>query len=90
MAGERLQAAPPVFDETLGGALIDAARINVMAALEACPAFERRIVLAGEPEPPTVHECLAEAMEWLNMARALSIEQNPAALTSLHLVEAGR
>lgn len=83
------EATTPVFDETMGGALIDAARINVMAALRACPAFERRIVVPGIEERPSVHECLAEAMQWLDAARALAIEQLPEPPTSLHVVEAG-
>lgn len=82
--------AVPVFDETMGGALIDAARINVMAALQACPDFGRQIVIPGQAETPTVHDCLAQAMEWLDAARALSLEQLGGPPTSIHVVGASR
>lgn len=81
----------PVFDETIGEALIDAARINVMAALQAFP-LALGIVLpgvgVGDSEEPGVADCLAQAMEWLNVARALTLEGKPPP-TSLHLVGMG-
>lgn len=80
------QPSIPVFDETLGGALIDAARISVMAAARAFPDGGPRIVLPGDNLAPTVADCLGEAMQWLDAARALSIDQAPEVVTSLHEV----
>lgn len=84
-------SAIPTIEESIPGALIDSARISVMAAAmmfgdeQPPPA----ILLPGEEPQPTVGECLAQAMEWLNAARTLSIEQAPAPPTSLHVVQAG-
>lgn len=78
----------PMFEESIGGALIDAARINVMAAQAAFPELPPVIVLPGdEDDPPTIGDCLAQAAQWLDAARAMTIEQAPAAPTSLHVVE---
>jgi hypothetical protein len=81
---------PPIFDESIGGALLDAARINVMAAMQAFPAANvQLIVLPGEEEgPPTLAECLAQAMQWLDAARAMTVQQGPTP-TSIHIVESG-
>jgi hypothetical protein len=80
----------PMFSEKIGGALIDSARISVMAALEAFP--ESKIILPSEMaddpivDPPTLQACLAQAMEWLNLARVRSLEQSGTPPTSLHVV----
>lgn len=78
-----------VFDESIGGALIDAARINVMAALSAFD--EPTIVLPGDEDlPPTLTDCLGQAMQWLDAARTITL-QKPGAPdpTSLHVVSSG-
>lgn len=78
----------PVFGETIGGALIDAARINVMAAMRAFPEVGPSILLPGDEDlPPTIHDCLAQAAQWLDAARAISVQMTPEAVTSLHVVE---
>jgi len=85
----RAQEQPPVFDETMSGALIDAARIAVMAAVKMLPPEMAmpQIVLPGEIEgPPNVHECLVGAMEWLNAARELTVQQAAMPPTSIHVV----
>jgi hypothetical protein len=81
---------PPVFEESIGGALIDAARINVMAALHVLPPPQAldKIVLPGE-DHPNAHDCLKRAMELLNAARALTVAQSQATPTSLHVVSTG-
>jgi hypothetical protein len=82
-AGKQL----PLFVETIGGSLIDSARISVMAAMAMIP--EHRIVLPGggeDPDAPNLHNCLEEAMEWLNAARVQSIERSRTPPTSLHVV----
>jgi hypothetical protein len=51
-----------------------------------------RIVLPGDGEDGlvgSVHECLAQAAQWLDAARAFTIEQAATPPTSLHVV-AGR
>lgn len=75
----------PVFEESLGSALIDAARITVMAALAAFPRVIQ-VPLPEEAETPTVQECLVQAAQWLDAARAIALDQSPAATTSLHVV----
>lgn len=75
---------PELFEETIGGALIDAARISTMAALRDFP--PPAIILPNAGEEPSVGECLAQALNWLELARALSIEQSPHPVTSLHHV----
>jgi hypothetical protein len=77
----------PVFDETIGGALIDAARINVMAALTAFPTVGPEILLPGDEDHPTINECLVQAAQWLDAARAISVQMTPEAMTSIHVVE---
>lgn len=80
----------PVFRESIGSALIDSARISVMAALMLLPprAAESRIILASDPDyqPPEAspHGCLEQAMEWLDAARVHTIEAG-APVTSLHV-----
>jgi hypothetical protein len=80
----------PIFNETMGGALIDAARIAVMAAMQMIP--QSRIVLPSDVaddailDPPTLHNCLEEAMQWLNAARAQSLEKSKTPATSIHVV----
>lgn len=66
-------ASPPVFDETIGGALIDAARINVMAARMAFP------------EDGAVIECLEHAARCLDIAR-MSTQRFTTPPTSIHVV----
>lgn len=73
----------PVTIEAMGGALIDSARITVMAAMGLLP--QKRIITAADDEGPNVHNCLEEAMMWLDAARAITIEQG-APVTSLHVV----
>lgn len=77
-----------IFDETIGGALIDSARISVMAAIRAFPS-EPTIVLPGEEDQPAVSDCLIQAMQWLDAARALTLERSGTAPTSLHFVAEG-
>lgn len=77
--------APPVFAESMGGALIDAARISTMAAAGLLPQ-RSAILLPGAEDGPSVHECLEQAMNWLDAARAQTIEQSGKAPTSLHVV----
>lgn len=77
----------PVFDQSIGEALIDSARISVMGALHFLPEEPSRILLPSDSTPPSVRDCLAEAMAWLDAARALSIEQMAAPPTSLHVVK---
>jgi hypothetical protein len=84
------EATPPVFNESIADALIDSARISVMAAIELRPFYERPLIVMpdDEAQPPNVHECLSQAMQWLNAARAMTIEQAALAPTSIHVVNA--
>lgn len=77
----------PVFDEEMGGALIDAARISVMAAMRDFPEPSSALVVPGDEPRHTVGDCLAEAMMWLDAARGLSMQGK--APTSLHVVTGG-
>jgi hypothetical protein len=82
-------AGAAMYTESLGTALLDAARINTAAAIEILPPPEgyETITLPGDEEaPPTIQECLAQAMQWLNLARAMTIERGAAPPTSLHVV----
>ncbi len=80
-------AGPPVFDETIAGALIDAARINVMAARTAFDSQIPLIAIPGDADDvPTLAECLAQAATWLDAARAITITRSPAEPTSIHVV----
>jgi len=81
----------PVFRESLAGALIDSARISVMAALAMLPPPEGPlIILPGAPpdmadDPSaTPHGCLEEAMQWLDAARVHTVDAG-APVTSLHV-----
>lgn len=72
----------PHFQESLGGSLIDAARISVMGAMALLPAPDvPRIILPNTADQmaddaaASVHGCLEQAMEWLNAARAFTMEQ---------------
>ena len=76
------QEQTPVFTESIGGALIDSARISVMAAMQFFPEPS----LSAYPDHPDVQQCLLEAMEWLNAARAITVEQSAAPPTSLHVI----
>jgi len=78
--------SPPVFVESLGGALIDAARISLMGATALLPR-ESPIIRPGTEQGPSVHECLDEAMAWLDAARAQTIEQSGTPPTSFHVVQ---
>lgn len=89
----------PVFHESLSGALIDSARISVMAALAMLPpAAAPLIVLPGTEDEMaadaagTVRGCLEQAMEWLDAARMRAMETlaaKGAPPTSLHVVDRG-
>lgn len=91
--------AIPVYQESLGGSLIDSARISVMAAMMMLPEQEAPlIVLPGSAEQMaqdaagTVHGCLEQAMEWLDAARMKAMESLAAKgvpPTSLHVVDRG-
>ena len=88
------QAEPlsvPVFQESMAGALIDSARISVMAALGMLPPRDvPLIVLPGDAEQmaedaaATAQGCLEQAMEWLDAARVHSVAAG-APVTSLHV-----
>jgi hypothetical protein len=85
----------PVYRETIAGALIDSARISVMAAREMLPAPEvPLIILPGSAEEMaedsamSVHGCLDQAMEWLDAARMHTIEAG-APVTSFHVAGRG-
>lgn len=88
----------PVYQESLGGALIDSARISVMAALAMLPALPAPpaplIILPGredemaEDAMATLHGCLEQAMQWLDAARthaASELVAKGVPLTSLHV-----
>jgi hypothetical protein len=86
----------PVYFESLAGSLIDSARISVMAAMAMLPAVDvPLIVLPGtseqmaEDEAASVNGCLEQAMEWLDAARAHTVDAlaaKGAPPTSLHVV----
>jgi hypothetical protein len=84
-----------VFDESLGGALIDSARISVHAALTLLPEIPLppQIILPGDGDDidrsPTVHDCLSQAAQWLDAARLMVSEQSATPPTSLHVVKGG-
>lgn len=85
----------PVFRESMAGALIDSARISVMAALSLLPpAAAPLIILPGDDEQMAedaaadVEGCLAQAMEWLDAARRHTIVGG-APITSLHVAGGG-
>lgn len=89
----------PVFEESIAGALIDSARISVMASLSMLPPPDRKptspIILPGAPdemaEDPieTAQGCLEQAMSWLDAARQHTIEAG-APVTSLHVASSRR
>lgn len=79
-------APAPVFNESIGGALIDSARISVIAALSVLPNSAPIILSPLEPDAPSLHDCLEQAMQWLDAARVQTIERG-APVTSLHTVE---
>lgn len=60
----------PVFNETIGGALIDSARISVLAALSVLPNSSPIVLSPLDDDGPSLHDCLGQAMEWLDAARA--------------------
>lgn len=89
--------ALPMFEESLAGALIDSARISVMAATALLPHTPHPaplIILPGTEEQQaedaacTVEGCLEQAMQWLDAARGFTVLAG-APVTSLHAV-AGR
>ncbi len=43
-------------------------------------------LVGPDDRDPTVQECLGQALDWLNMARALQVEAMGVAPTSLHIV----
>jgi len=94
-ADEQTASGVPVFRESLGGSLIDSARISVMAALAILPPPDvPMIILPGTVEDESedaavsVHGCLDQAMQWLDAARAHTIAAG-APVTSLHVANAG-
>jgi hypothetical protein len=76
----------PVFNESIGGALIDSARISVIAALSVLPNSSPIVLSPLEEDGPSLHDCLGQAMEWLDAARVQTIERG-APVTSLHTVD---
>lgn len=83
--------AVPVFQESMAGALIDSARISVMAALSLLPPPEVPLIILpgtaeqeGEDAAATVEGCLEQAMSWLDAARSHTIAAG-APVTSLHV-----
>lgn len=91
-----VQEHVPVFQESMGGALIDSARISVMAALAMLPPREAPlIILPGTEEQmagdaaATAEGCLEQAMEWLDAARVHTVAAG-APVTSLHVAGPGR
>lgn len=79
----------PVFTESIGAALIDSARISVMAAMSMLPApliiTLPEEVLDPDEAAASVHGCLEQAMQWLDGARVITVQQG-APVTSLHVV----
>lgn len=81
------EAGVPLYKESIGGALIDSARISVMAAAGMIPRSQIIVpdaIVAGDTA--SVHNCLEEAMSWLDAARALTIEHGAQPPTSIHVV----
>lgn len=83
----------PVSIESMTGALIDSSRITVATAMMLQPE-PPKIILASEAadsvvDKPGLEECLGQAMNWLDAARAITVEQG-AAVTSIHVVDKGR
>jgi hypothetical protein len=81
----------PVYAESLVGALIDSARISVMAALALRPEPPAPLIITpGMPEEmaddvaASIDGCLDQAMQWLDLARAAAAVEVPP--TSLHVV----
>lgn len=95
VALQQAAAAVPVYRESLSGALIDSARISVMAAIALLPPADApRIILPGDSHDPTdptatSQGCLDEAMAWLDAARVHTLNAGAIA-TSLHVVGARR
>lgn len=97
-ADQRTSGEIPVYIESLGGSLIDSARISVMAALAMLPPpVAPLIVLPGseqqmaEDSASSVHGCLEQAMEWLDAARVRAMGELAAKgvpPTSLHAIDA--
>lgn len=79
----------PVFKESIGGALIDSARITVMAAIAMLPDYTPLAESPLEDAPPSLHEHLDQAMQWLDNARAITVQMG-APVTSLHQIERPR
>lgn len=82
----------PVFEESMAGALIDSARISVMAALSMLPPRDAPLIILpgaeeqmAEDAAGTVEGCLEQAMQWLDGARSLTVVAG-APVTSLHTV----
>jgi hypothetical protein len=79
------EAGTPVYAESIGGALIDSARISVMAAGSIIPP-QSQLVLPGDSGAPNIHDCLEQAMQWLDAARAQTVERATTPPTSFHVV----
>lgn len=83
---------PPLFTESIGSALIDAARISTVAALTLLPPDPPppKLVLPVRPGTLNARECLAQALQWLDAARQQTIEQSTTPPTSLHVIAGAR
>lgn len=79
----------PVFLETYGSALIDAARITAGTARMFFPEEDAPVIqIPGQDPPLTVQLCLEQAMNWLDAAREASLDNAQAPPSSLHVVGA--
>lgn len=88
-SSEQPQERPlPVFNESMGAALIDSARITTMTAIGLLPEFQPLVASPLEDEHPSLHQCLEQAMQWLDAARAITVDMG-APVTSLHVVKRG-
>lgn len=81
----------PVFQESMAGALIDSARISVMAALSMLPPREAPLIVLPGTEQQMAEDaaagaegCLEQAMAWLDAARVHTVAAG-APVTSLHV-----
>lgn len=82
------EISPERYAESIGSALIDAARISIMGALAMLPDAPM-IVPPGDENVPCVQNCLDQAMQWLEAARVRTIELGYTKPTSIHAVEGG-
>lgn len=85
---EERQQPIPVSIESMGGSLIDSARITVFAAIGILPEYQPLPESPLEDTHPSLHDCLQQAMQWLDAARGITVEMG-APVTSLHTVKRG-